>query len=656
MSHFAMSAGIKHENITGNLVLNVDRILLSLRKNGDESPKRRRQSMNNLLDDLNDAQRAAVVSTAPVILCLAGAGTGKTKTLTHRIARLYQDEGVYPENILALTFTRLAGMEMKDRIIKLIGEDGRKVFCNTFHAFAVSVLRDYGHLIGIEPNFSIYDQEDRETILQEIVKGFGEQTTLKKVLQRFECSEDEEIAETYAKFTEECRVLKEYGYRLRQNNAVDLDRLIDLVNKLWADHPEVLEHYRRFYPYVFVDEFQDTNNEQMRMLELLHPDNIFFVGDDYQAIYGWRGAKVEFIIDLPTYRPDCEVIKLEENYRSTRQIVEAANNVIAHNTRQTKKTLIGQKDGLEVEVFNYPLTLNENYGILSLINMVHSIGVDFIDIAVLARTNAQIDEIKNFLDSQNVSSQVISGSDDVFKKPDIKSLIAWLDVLCNKNDSVHLKRALMFPKPYVTPMELQKLELDALENDVSLFTMLRHPDGPGMEFFCDLSHLFEYTADASVPSEYFLTLIEVLDIKKHYRDNGLGNRLITIDLAESQIRHWEDSMIRAGEDYTLRAFLKWLRFRDIQEKLLRKRQDSVNLMTIHAAKGLEFNTVIVAGMNQGVFPSKRTSDLEEERRLFYVAITRAKEHLFITRAENVADWGGKMKKTEPSQFIEEMGI
>lgn len=610
---------------------------------------------NSLLDGLNEAQRVAVTSSASVILCLAGAGTGKTKTLTQRIARLFQD-GVSPENMLALTFTRLAGMEMKERLIKLIGDPGRKVFMNTFHAFAVSVLHDHGGLIGIEPNFTIYDQEDRETILQQIITDFGEQTTLKKVLQRFECSEDEEIAETYAKFQEECRVLKEYGYRLWQNNAVDLDRLIGWVNKLWTDCPAILEGYQKRYEYVFVDEFQDTNNEQMRMLELLHPENIFFVGDDYQAIYGWRGAKVEFIIDLPTYRPDCQVIKLEENYRSSQQIVTAANNVIAHNLHQTQKTLHAQRIGYNVGVFDYPGGLNENYGILSLINQSIALGVKPNDIAVLARTNAQIEEVKNFLDSQNVSTQVVSSSDDVFKKSDIKSLMAWLDVICNREDSINLKRALAFPKQYVTPMQLSQLELIALERVISLFGALKEPESPALEFISDLNDILASIPEMDTASEWFRVLLDVLNIRGFYHENNTTNRLITLDLVESKIRRWEDSKREAGEDYRLRSFLKWLRYRDIQEKLIQKRQDSVNLMTVHASKGLEFNTVIIAGMNQGVFPSKKTHDLEEERRLFYVALTRAKQYLFITRAENVADWGGKMKKTDPSQFIQEMGV
>jgi DNA helicase-2/ATP-dependent DNA helicase PcrA len=362
---------------------------------------------------------------------------------------------------------------------------------------------------------------------------------------------------------------------------------------------------------------------------------------------------LEFVAE---FQPTDPATDLDRTNDVAKAIVAAANNVIAHNLRQTQKTLRAQKDGYEIKFY---IDSNSNEEADTIADLVEGMrighGVNYNDIAVLARTNAQIDFIKTFLDSRGISSQVISGSDDVFKKPDIKSLIAWLDVLCNREDSVNLKRALMFPKPYVTPMELQKLELDAMEADVSLLTMLKHPDSPGMEFCIDLNRLFDYTADASTPSEYFRTLLDVLDIRDYYRNNGLENRLITIDLAEAQIRHWEDSMIRAGEDYSLKTFLKWLRFRDIQEKLLRKRQDSINLMTIHASKGLEFNTVIIAGMNQGVFPSKKTQNLEEERRLFYVAITRAKEHLFITRAENVADWGGKMKKAEPSQFIGEMG-
>jgi DNA helicase-2/ATP-dependent DNA helicase PcrA len=612
----------------------------------------------DLLEGLNDDQRAAVTSTAPVILCLAGAGTGKTKTLTHRIARLYQD-GVQPENILALTFTRLAGMEMKDRLIRLIGEPGRKVFMNTFHAFAVSVLRDYGHLIGIEPNFSIYDQEDRESILEQIIRDFGERTKLKKVLERFECSEDIDVAETYTCFPEECKVLKEYGYRLRQNNAVDLDRLIDLVNKLWTDNLDVLENFQYKYRFVFVDEFQDTNNEQMRLLELLHPENIFFVGDDYQAIYGWRGAKVEFLIDLPKYRPDCEIIKLEENYRSTRPIVTAANNVIAHNTRQTKKELRAQRDGRKVEIFDYPDPTAEAGCIAGLVKQIKIIGnIPLCAVAVLARTNAQIDLVKSIFDMNGLAAQVVSNSDDVFKRPDIRALMSWLYVVSNTQDDVNLKKALMFPKQYVTPMELDRIVLAALDDGLSLFetvSMYRSYDG-AKEFLEKFIEIDFVPKKQATPSYYFGRLIEVLEIEEHYFSAGNTNRWDDVNWVIYEMEKWEITRQNAGESYDLQSFLKWLRYRDIQEKLVTINQNAVKLMTVHAAKGLEFHTVIVAGLNEGKFPSKKTTDMEEERRLFYVAVTRAKENLFVTCPRAVLDWNGKLKSAEPSRFIQEMGV
>lgn len=610
--------------------------------------------VKNLLDGLNDAQRAAVTSTAPVILCLAGAGTGKTKTLTHRIARLYQN-GVQLENILALTFTRLAGMEMKERLIKLIGEPGRKIFMNTFHAFAVSVLRDYGHLIGIEPNFSIYDQADREEILEQIIRDFGERTKLKAVLEQFETI-DSDAAIAYRDHPEEYKVLIEYGYRLRQNNAVDLDRLIPAVNQLWTDNLDVLENYQYKYRYVFVDEFQDTNQEQMQMLKLLDPDNIFYVGDDFQAIYGWRGAKVEYILNLAD--DGAEVFRLEENYRSTRPIIAAANNVIAKNVHQTKKDLRAQRDGRKIDFFDYPDPAAEAAciagPIINHIKFAEEIPLN--EIAILTRTNAQLEVIMEILNSNGVLARVVSSSTDVFKRPDIKDLMAWLFVISNTKDDVNLKKALTFPQQYVTPMELDRIVLAALDDGTSLYDAVSmYPSCDGAkEFILLIQSLVK--DDTTTPTIYFLALVEALRIQDFYREQGVLNRWNDIDRVIGEMQHWEKSRREMGEDTSLKSFLKWLRYRDIQEKLVNKNQNAVNLMTVHAAKGLEFHTVIVAGMTEGCFPSKKTTDIEEERRLFYVAVTRAKKQLFITWPNQTYDWSGKLKPAEPSRFIQEMGV
>lgn len=611
--------------------------------------------MSLLLSGLNPAQQQAVISNFPVILCLAGAGSGKTTVLTRRIAHLHQEHRIGTSNMLALTFTRLAGKEMKERVIKLTGEqEGKKLFCNTFHAFAVYVLKEWGHKIGIEKNFTIYDQDDRTAILEKIIEEFGKRTTLKKVLTYLEfynsCST--EPYPELQKIHEDIRVVQEYEFQLKQNNAVDLDALIIKMIQLWVENHDILANYQRMYSHVFVDEFQDTNDEQMLLIKMLSPKNLFIVGDDFQAIYGWRGAKVEYIIDFPNQFPDCEVVKLQDNYRSTNAIVHAANNLISYNKNQTVKKLIAHKDGIPVVIHHVVSEDLEYEFIKDSIKKLTSDGVAFKSIAVLTRTNRQIDRLKNYLDQKDVPSVKIAGSEDPFKKRDVKQAMAWLDFLYNKKDTVNLKKALRYPKQYITDQELISYEIDALANDSTLYEVIENKT---TEFMTDLNtiestlqNIEEYT-----PSNFFQVIVEILEIGNYYRAQNLTNRLKEFDQAYSYMQSWERTKMELGEDYGLSIFLRWLKHRDLQEKLIEEK-DAVKLMTIHASKGLEFPVVFVAGLNQGVFPSKRTLDVEEERRLAYVAFTRAKDKLILTRSEHISQWNGEPVPALPSSYLEEI--
>jgi DNA helicase-2/ATP-dependent DNA helicase PcrA len=611
-----------------------------------------------LLNGLNEAQRRAVTSTAPVILCLAGAGSGKTRTLTHRIAYLHQEHRVGTSNMLALTFTRLAGKEMKERIMNLIGEDqGKKLFVNTFHAFAVSVLRDWGFKLGIEKNFTIYDQEDRDSIMKQIISDFGEKTTLNKVYQLLErIKGGDDVSAT----TEEGRVIREYGYRLKQNNAVDLDTLVPLVNALWTKDPGILQHYQQTYSHVFVDEFQDTSDDQAKFLRLLNPKNLFVVGDDFQAIYGWRQARVEYILNFHETYPNSEIIKLEDNYRSTREIVETANRLIAHNQKQTNKTLRAHKDGSAIEIFETQDETEEAGEVIARVKALQVSGTPLKEIAILARTNNQIDMLKEIMDEMDIPAIRVSGKDDPFKKRDIYLLLCWINHICNRQDSFTLKKIINFPRQFVSPIQLKEFEIKAMEKDITLDEALNLSSDINIQkHFFDVIKTVENRVmgeGASDMSQYFKILVEVLDMKHFYDDQGLTNRVKDMERAYQYMWRWEQSKKELGEDSSVYAFLKWLRYRDIQEKFILETQDAVKLMTVHASKGLEFNTVFVIGMNQGVFPSKKTQDIEEERRLFYVAITRAKERLFISRPKEITGFNGLPFNPEPSQFIEEMSL
>lgn len=608
-------------------------------------------SNNVLLNGLNENQLRAVTSTAPVILCLAGAGSGKTTVLTRRVANLHLNHGISAENMLCLTFTRLAGKEMKERVIQLIGEEeGTKLFCNTFHAFAVSVLKKWGHKLGIDEDFTIYGDEDRQEIIEKIIREFGGRTTLQKVLNRHEKGGDYREEDIY--YPEESRVLKEYGYRCKQNNAVDLNRLIDLVIALWRFHPEVLGEYRRIYTHVFVDEYQDTNDEQAYMIDLLQAPNLFVVGDDFQAIYGWRGAEVRFILQFADNNPHCEVIKLEDNYRSTESIIAAANSLIRHNINQTEKKLIAHKKGPDVYLSSLQSADREAIFIARVVaDKLNAEGIPLKNIAILARTNNQIDNIQRILEQAQVPCLRIGGREDPFNSPAVRPLLQWMYFLYNKRDNIALKKCL---KQFdVRPLQFSELEFKALADEISLWDALQtvrqdhsHSVFPFITAV-DAIALRMIAEGVTLPTECFDLLTELLNVNKHFNSAAVSG-------AKYSIARWEESKQELGEDNSIPAFLKFLRYRDVQEKLIQE-QDAVKLMTVHASKGLEFDTVIVAGLNQGIFPSKR-GDIEEERRLFYVAVTRAKNRLILTCPERAPDWRGDLQPMPPSQFLDELGV
>lgn len=617
--------------------------------------------MSALLDGLNSAQRAAVTSTAPVILTLAGAGSGKTRVLSHRVAYLHQEKRVGTVNVLCLTFSRLAAKEMKERVMKLVGEaQGKKLWAGTFHAFCAGVLTRWGHKLGIDPGYTIYDQEDRENILETIIKDLGGRTKLKKVLDRFENCLN--IEEEKVKYPEECRVLVEYGYRLRQNNAVDLDRLIDLVNRLWTLYPEALDEYRRNYTHVFIDEFQDTSDDQMKMIDLLFPQNLFVVGDDYQSLYSWRKARVEYIINFPSAYPACETFKLEDNYRSTSQIVASANTLIKHNTQQTEKKLIAHKDGPPIEVH---CARDEMQEALIIGKIIQGLKEDPASIAVLARTNRLIDMILPVLEGMGIPVQRVTGGDDTFKAPGVRGILDWMNLVHNKRDTMTVKKCLSFlvKQYHSSDLQMKELELEAMQKDLTLFQAMelhQHDDLYFVKTLIEKIHEIESeinSGGAFAPSHCFQIVDRCLGTSENYKCAGLENRIKDIQKAIKAMEIWERSKSALGESCSTQAFLKWLRYRDIQEKMFEEKQ-AVKLMTVHAAKGLEFDTVILAGMNQGVFPSRRSEkeNPEEERRVCYVAITRPKNRLIITRSETMKDFRGSPVVAEESQYLREMGI
>lgn len=591
---------------------------------------------------LNREQRAAVESDSPVILCLAGAGTGKTATLTNRIAHLYKNR-VGCSSMLALTFTRLAGKEMKERVIKLIGSPGEELFCNTFHAFCVKVLKEYGYLLGYDKEFTIYDQEDRESILDKIIEEFsyGKYTNTKKIIAVLEGSRQLDCGE-------EEQVIKEYYWTLRRNNAIDLDMLLTETLKLLTEYPEVQSNYHNQYEYMFVDEFQDTNDIQMQIIKALNPRNLFVVGDDFQSIYGWRQAKPEYIINFQQYYPDVEIIKLEENYRSTEAIINAANNLIEHNENQTKKVLKANKTGADIEYIEASNTFNE-------VNLIASKILEdsnYSNYAILTRTNKQMDPFIQIFKSFNIPYQIISNKEDPLKKYDIKMILNVLEVVLNLKDDNTLKKIINFPVKRLNGLKMKEIEKVMVDESISFMEALEDVEEV-KEFIQHLDEIHGYVTEVcSEASKVFDIAASYLNIIEKYKSENRQNKIEDLDKAREVIARWESIQMELGENADISNFLKWVHMKDIQEKFMEKR-DAVKIMTVHGSKGLEFSTVFVVGMNQGVFPSKR-GDIEEERRLFYVAVTRAKEKLYITRSMETLDWCGNPIKTIESQFISEL--
>jgi DNA helicase-2/ATP-dependent DNA helicase PcrA len=599
--------------------------------------------MQNLSEGLNAEQAQAVMSQSQRILMLAGAGTGKTRTLTHRLAHLNLNCRVGTSSIIAITFTRAAAKEMKERLIPLIGADAKKLICCTFHALAVRILQEWGHRLGLDKQFTIYSQEDREEVIKSIIHKSEYRTTYGKM---------KDAKWKFSNNSQEDAVWKEYQWQLKRFNAVDLDFLIPKVNELFTKHPDVVQYYRKIWKYAFIDEFQDTNLEQLQLIKSLDPANLFGIGDDKQTIYTFNGARVENILEFPQEFPGTEIIKLETNYRSTKQIVEAANNLISHNLNQYKMDLISDRDGDPVKVTRYQDADAEAQAIVEAI-ISRAEDKPYSDFAVLARTNAQIDYVHRELRKAEIPCMILSGADDPLKKHDIKYLIAYLDCIFNPKDETNFKRVLNFPEPVVTDMQLKQIEQIAIDESITLREAIGYSkDERVLKFhyqFNDLVNNVQFTATAV---DALKELIHYLRLEQHYEERSLSNRIQDLNEAIQYVTYWCERQEKLGESYSAQDFLKWVRIRDITEKLMDQR-DAVKLMTIHGSKGLEFETVFLIGMNEGTFPSRNTRDMEEERRLAYVAVTRAKQNLIISSIKTATNWG-KTEEMGPSRFIQEM--
>lgn len=639
--------------------------------------------MNPLLDGMNDKQAEAVQTTEGPLLIMAGAGSGKTRVLTHRIAYLIDEKYVNPWNILAITFTNKAAREMRERALAL-SPATKDTLIATFHSMCVRILRREADHIGYNRNFTIVDPGEQRTLMKRIVKAlnldpkkWSERSILATISNAKNDLLDERAYELgasdlYSQTVARC--YKAYQEELRRSEAMDFDDLIMMTLRLFDQNPDVLAYYQQRYQYIHVDEYQDTNHAQYQLVTLLASrfKNICVVGDADQSIYGWRGADMQNILDFEKDYPDARVVLLEENYRSTKKILQAANEVIQHNRhRRPKKLWTQNADGEQIVYYRANDERDEAVFVASTIsNMCLELGKSFKDFAVLYRTNAQSRTIEEALLKSNIPYTMVGGT-KFYSRKEIRDVIAYLTVVANPSDNISFERIVNESKRGVGPGTLDKLRQFAYGQEQSLLeaasSLEQSPlKGKAAQAMLALASLLsDLRADLDRLS--ITALAEALLEKSGYLDmlrvqNTLESqaRIENIEEFLSVTKSFDDVSAQqqeheAGIDRLGRFLNDLALIADSDDGNAETAE--VTLMTLHAAKGLEFPVVFLIGMEEGVFPLARAAEdqdeLEEERRLAYVGITRAEECLFLTNA-NTRTLFGKSSYNRPTRFLKEM--
>lgn len=597
-----------------------------------------------LLEKLNDKQREAAAQVDGSILILAGAGSGKTRTITYRIANMIENVGINPYSILAVTFTNKAAKEMRERVESLIGEEAKKCTISTFHSFGVKLLRMYAKELGYDSNFTIYDGDDQKRIVKTILKEYG----LEKI-------NDREIASLISKIKEEDLSVKEYEYinknfaeiyekynrNLKSNNAMDFsDILVNTYNLLKLPH--ILERIQDKYKYVMIDEYQDTNNLQYKIIDLIAKKNLNLcvVGDENQSIYGFRGANISNILNFEKNYSNSKIIKLEENYRSTSVILEAANEVIKNNKSSKDKKLWTQNENGElIQILECDNGRDEVNKIIDIIREEHSKGVPYKDITILYRTNAQSRIFEEGFLRYNIPHKVFGGI-SFYARAEIKDIVAYLSVIANPKDELNLTRILNVPKRKLGDKGLEKIVEYARENKLSLLESLNYiNDIAGLnsvtkEKLMELYNIikdYQEMVSYETTSEIVNGLIEKIGYLDYVQENydNYETRLENIDEFKNSILELENIV----GDLRLNEYLENISLVSATDDL-EESNDYVKLMTIHNSKGLEFPIVFIVGFENEIFPGNKAlnddNELEEERRLCYVAITRAEKKLYLS--------------------------
>ncbi|OME64366.1 ATP-dependent DNA helicase PcrA [Paenibacillus odorifer] len=636
-------------------------------------------SIQDAVSRLNPPQRQAVETTDGPLLIMAGAGSGKTRVLTHRIAWLIANRKAPPWAILAITFTNKAAREMQERVSKLVGPEGRDIWVSTFHSMCVRILRKDIERIGFTSNFSILDSTDQLSVIRNCMKELNIDTKKfepKAVQAIISASKNELI--TPAQYEQKvgdyfeglvAKVYKMYQRRLRSNNSLDFDDLIMKTIELFKEVPEVLDFYQKKFKYIHVDEYQDTNRAQYMLCRMLADSHhrICVVGDSDQSIYRWRGADITNILNFEEDYPEAKTILLEQNYRSTANILNAANGVIALNSgRKPKKLWTDSEEGAKIKVYRADSEHDEGYFVTGEISKNVKQGQAYQNHAILYRTNAQSRVIEEILIKSDIPYQIVGGI-KFYDRKEIKDLLAYLRLLSNPDDDISLTRIINVPKRGLGDTTVGKLAAAAGERGVSIFRVLQTVDDLGfagrtrnmlVEFYDMIEALHRMVEFLSV-TELTEKILEMSQYRLELQNENTlesRSRLENIDEFLSVTMEFEKN----NEDKSLVSFLTDLALiadidsvNDDEED----RSDAVVLMTMHSAKGLEFPTVFIVGMEEGVFPHSRAfqdnDELEEERRLAYVGITRAEKQLFLSCAR-MRTLFGRTTANQPSRFIEEI--
>ncbi len=641
-----------------------------------------------IYDTLNDKQQEAVFYTDGPLLILAGAGSGKTRVLTHRIAYLIEEKGINPWNILAITFTNKAAGEMRERVDKLVGFGAESVWVSTFHSMCVRVLRRHIGLLGYDTNFTIYDTDDQKTLMKDICKLLQidtKQLRERTLLSMISHAKNELVG------TKEFRlqaggdylrqkaadVYEEYERQLRANNALDFDDLLVKTVQLYQTQTDVLASYQNRFRYIMVDEYQDTNTVQFELVKLLASGyrNLCVVGDDDQSIYKFRGANIKNILNFEEFFPDAKVIKLEQNYRSTQNILNAANGVIRNNNGRKEKTLwTSNKEGDKLELRQFDTAYDEAEFIVSDIKThVNNGDCTYNSNAVLYRTNAQSRMFEEKLVAANVPYKIVGGI-NFYARREIKDLLAYLKTVDNGRDDLAVRRIVNVPKRGIGLTSINRVQEYAASHEIGFYEALRGVDlipniGRGaakLESFAALIEHFKADAKDKSILELMNEIIDETGYVQSLEAEGAEeaeSRIENIDELLNKIAAYEEICEERDEPADLSGFLEEVALvADIDS--LDESTDYVVLMTLHSAKGLEFPHVYLAGMEEGLFPSYLSvtadslDELEEERRLCYVGITRAKKNLTLTcskkrmvRGETQYNRMSRFLKEIPAEFV-----